>query len=89
MYPQGLLGESEVWQTASPVWSAAVHLSSEHVILDDVDEVSGLKDSNWILSPLDVGQPVQGLQVTHSISLPVSIWTKNSFAGFPNFTWVK
>jgi hypothetical protein len=48
VYPQGLLGESEVWQIASPVWRAAVHLSSEHVILDDVDEESGLKDSSWI-----------------------------------------
>jgi hypothetical protein len=89
VYPQGLLGESEDWQTASPVWRAAVHLSSEHVILEDVDEESGLKDSNWILSPLDGGQPMHGLQVTHKMSLPVSIWTKNSLAGFPNFTRVK
>jgi hypothetical protein len=48
VYPQELLGESEDWQTASPVWRAAVHLSSEHVILEDVDEESGLKYSNWI-----------------------------------------
>jgi hypothetical protein len=48
VYPQGLPGESEDWQTASPVWRAAVHISSEHVILEDVDEVPGLKDSNWI-----------------------------------------
>jgi len=27
------------------------------------------------LSPLLVGQPLQPLQVTHKMSLPVSIWT--------------
>jgi hypothetical protein len=48
-----------------------------------------LDDDYLTLSPLDVGQPVQGLQETHKMSLPVSIWTKYSFAGFPSFTRVK
>jgi hypothetical protein len=41
------------------------------------------------LSPLEDGQPVQGLHATHKMSLPVSIWTKYSFGGLPNFTRVK
>lgn len=40
-------------------------------------------------SPLDLGQPLQELQLTHNISLPVSICTVNSIGGVPNLTLVK
>ena len=40
-------------------------------------------------SPLDCGQLLQVLQLTHKMSLPVSIWTLNSLGGEPIFTLVK
>ena len=44
---------------------------------------------NFTPSPLVWGQSLQELQVTHKISLPVSICTLNSVGGEPNFTFVK
>lgn len=38
------------------------------------------------LGSFDVGQPAQGVQETHTRSLPVSNWRVYSFDGVPNFT---
>lgn len=48
-----------------------------------------LRRQNLTPSALDWGQSLQELQVTHKMSLPVSICTLNSFGGEPNFTFVK
>jgi hypothetical protein len=47
------------------------------------------KIQNLTPSPLDWGQSLQELQVTHKMSLPVSICTLNSLGGEPNLTLVK
>ena len=47
------------------------------------------KIQNLTPSPLDWGQSLQELQVTHKMSLPVSICTLNSLGGEPNLTFVK
>jgi hypothetical protein len=57
--------------------------------MKDNDKNKLKKRQNLTPSPLDWGQSLQELQVTHKMSLPVSICTLNSLGGEPNLTFVK